>query len=81
LFTALRPSIKDSEPKQNPTLNPAIPLDFENVWITRIFEYENEKAYRACQVIIEKKIMPKAKASYNSKIRNNRGIIFYDYRS
>ena len=59
----------------------------EKVWnkdnhrITRIFEYENEKAYRACQAIIEKKIMSKAKVSYNSKIRNNRGIIFYDYRS
>ena len=53
----------------------------DNHRITRIFEYENEKAYRACQTIIEKKIMPKAKASYNSKIRNNRGIIFYDYRS
>ena len=52
--------------------------EYEN---TRIFEYENEKAYRACQAIIEKKIMPKAKVSYNSKIRNNRGIIFYDYRS
>ena len=46
-----------------------------------LFEYEDEKAYRACQAIIEKKIMPKAKVSYNSKIRNNRGIIFYDYRS
>ena len=46
-----------------------------------LFEYEDEKAYRACQEIIEKKIMPKAKVSYNSKIRNNRGIIFYDYRS
>ena len=53
----------------------------DNHRITRIFEYENEKAYRACQAIIEKKIMPKAKVSYNSKIRNNRGIIFYDYRS
>ena len=53
----------------------------DNHRITRIFEYENEKAYKACQEIIEKKIMPKAKVSYNSKIRNNRGIIFYDYRS
>ena len=53
----------------------------DNHRITRIFEYENEKAYRACQAIIAKKIMPKAKVSYNSKIRNNRGIIFYDYRS
>ncbi len=45
----------------------------DNHRITRIFEYE--------KAIIEKKIMPKAKVSYNSKIRNNRGIIFYDYRS
>ena len=44
-------------------------------------KYENEKAYKACQVIIEKKIMPKAKANYTPKMRNNRGIIIYDYRS
>ena len=53
----------------------------DNHRITRVFEYENEKAYKACQVIIEKKIMPKAKANYTPKMRNNRGIIIYDYRS
>ena len=53
----------------------------DNHRITRVFEYENEKAYKACQVIIEKKIMPKAKENYTPKMRNNRGIIIYDYRS
>ena len=52
----------------------------DNHRITRVFEYENEKAYKACQVIIEKKIMPKAKENYTPKMRNNRGIIIYDYR-
>ena len=31
--------------------------------------------------IIEKKVMPKAQTSYTIKSRNNRGVIFYDYRS
>ena len=33
------------------------------------------------QKIIEEKVMPKAQASYTIKARNNRGVIFYDYRS
>ena len=45
------------------------------------FEYENENAYKACQKIIEEKVMPKAQAHYTIKARNNRGVIFYDYRS
>ena len=53
----------------------------DNHRVTRVFEYENEKAYKACQLIIEKKIMPKAMVNYNPKVRNNRGIIIYDYRS
>jgi len=53
----------------------------ENHRITRIFEYENEKAYKNCQEIIAKEIMPKAMAHYSPKMRNNRGIVFYDYRS
>ena len=53
----------------------------DNHRVTRVFEYENEKAYRACQEIIEKKIMPKAMENYSPKMRNNRGIIIYDYRS
>ena len=36
---------------------------------------------KACQKIIEEKVMPKALASYTIKSRNNRGVIFYDYRS
>ena len=31
--------------------------------------------------IIAKEIMPKAMAHYSPKMRNNRGIVFYDYRS
>ena len=53
----------------------------ENHRITRIFEYENEKAYKNCQEIIAKEIMPKAMANYSPRMRNNRGIVFYDYRS
>ena len=29
----------------------------------------------------EEKVMPKAQANYTIKSRNNRGVIFYDYRS
>ena len=53
----------------------------ENHRITRIFEYENEQAYKNCQKIIAKEIMPKAMAHYTPKMRNNRGIVFYDFRS
>ena len=30
--------------------------------------------------IISKKIMPKAMENYNPKMRNNRGVIIFDYR-
>ena len=53
----------------------------ENHKNTRIFEYENEQAYKNCQKIIAKEIMPKAMAHYTPKMRNNRGIVFYDFRS
>ena len=53
----------------------------ENHRITRIFEYENEKAYKDCQEIITNEIMPKAMAHYSPRMRNNRGVVFYDYRS
>ena len=53
----------------------------QNHRLTSTFEYENENAYKACQKIIEEKVMPKAQASYTIKARNNRGVIFYDYRS
>ena len=53
----------------------------QNHRLTSTFEYENENAYKACQKIIEEKVMPKAQASYTIKARNNRGVIFYDYKS
>ena len=53
----------------------------QNHRLTSTFEYENENAYKACQKIIEEKVMPKAQASYTIKARNNRGVIFCDYRS
>ncbi len=53
----------------------------DNHRITRVFEYENEKAYKACQVIIEKNNAKSKGKNYNTKMRNNRGIIIYDYRS
>ena len=53
----------------------------QNHRLTSTFEYENENDYKACQKIIEEKVMPKAQASYTIKARNNRGVIFYDYRS
>jgi hypothetical protein len=46
--------------------------------ITSTFEYEDENAYKACQKIIDEKVMPKAQASFTIKSRNNRGIIIYD---
>ena len=53
----------------------------QNHRLTSTFEYENENACKTCQKIIEEKVMPKAQASYTIKARNNRGVIFYDYRS
>ena len=53
----------------------------ENHRLTRVFEYESEKAYRDCQKIIEEKVVPKVGKNYNTKYRNNRGIVLYDYRS
>ena len=53
----------------------------DNHRLTSIFEYENENAYKACQKIIQEKVNPKARANYTIKTRNNRGIVFYDYRS
>ena len=35
----------------------------QNHRLTSTFEYENENAYKACQKIIEEKVMPKAQAS------------------
>ena len=48
----------------------------QNHRLISTFEYENENAYKACQKIIEEKVMPKAQASYTIKARNNRGVIF-----
>ena len=52
----------------------------QNHRVTRVFEYEDEKSYNSCQEIISKKIMPKAMENYNPKIRNNRGVVIYDFR-
>ena len=53
----------------------------ENHRLTRVFEYESEKAYKDCQKIIEDKVVPKVRKNYNTKYRNNRGIVLHDYRS
>ena len=53
----------------------------ENFRLTSNFEYENEKAYNACQKIIKEKVLPKASKIYSIKTRNNRGIIIYDFRA
>ena len=53
----------------------------ENHRLTRVFEYESEKAYKDCQKIIEEKVVPKVGKNYNTKYRNNRGIVLHDYRS
>ena len=53
----------------------------DNHRLTSTFVYKNEDAYRACQKIIEEKVMPKALANYTIKSRNNRDVIFCDYRS
>ena len=53
----------------------------ENHRLTRTFEYETEKAYKDCQKIIEEKVVPKVGKNYNTKYRNNRGIVLHDYRS
>ena len=52
----------------------------QNHRVTVVFEYEDENAYKACQDIISKKIMPKAMENYNPKMRNNTGVIIFDYR-
>ena len=53
----------------------------ENHRLTRVFEYESEKAYKDCQKIIEEKVVPKVGKNYNTKYRNNRRIVLHDYRS
>ena len=53
----------------------------ENHRLTRVFEYESEKAYKDCQKIIEEKVVLKVGKNYNTKYRNNRAIVIYDYRS
>ena len=52
----------------------------QNHRVTVVFEYEDENAYKACQDKKKKKIMPKAMENYNPKMRNNRGVIIFDYR-
>ena len=52
----------------------------QNHRVTIVFEYEDENAYKSCQDIISKKVMPKAMQNYNPKMRNNRGVIIFDYR-
>ena len=52
----------------------------QNHRVTIVFEYEDENAYKLCQDIISKKVMPKAMENYNPKMRNNRGVIIFDYR-
>jgi len=53
----------------------------ENHRLTSNFEYEDENAYRACQKILNEKVVPLAQVNYTIKSRNNRGIIIYDYRN
>ena len=52
----------------------------QNHRVTIVFEYEDENAYKSCQKIISEKIMPKAMENYSPKMRNNRGVIIFDYR-
>ena len=61
--------------------NCCISLEQTKSRLISIFEYENDNAYKACQKIIEEKVMPKGQASYTIIARNNRGVIFNDYRS
>ena len=49
----------------------------ENNRLTRVFEYECEKVYKDCQKIIVEKVGK----NYNTRYRNNRGIVLHDYRS
>ena len=52
----------------------------QNHRVTIVFEYEDENSYISCQKIISEKVMPKAMENYNPKLRNNRGVIIFDYR-
>ena len=52
----------------------------ENHRVTVVFEYEDENAYKACQDIISKKIMPKARQNYIPKMRNNRPIRWMEFK-
>ena len=53
----------------------------QNHRLTSTFEYEDENANKACPKIIEEKVVPKVGKNYNTKYRNNRGIVLHDYRS
>ena len=59
----------------------------EKVWTEDVmkellltFEYGNENGFKVCQKIIWEKLMPKTQANCAIKARNNRGVIFYNYR-
>ena len=43
----------------------------ENHRLTRVFEYDSEKAHKNCQKIIEEKVVPKVGKNYNIRYRNN----------
>ena len=59
----------------------------EKVWTENVmkellltFEYGNGNGFKVCQKINWEKLMPKTQANYAIKARNNRGVIFYNYR-
>ena len=43
----------------------------QNHRLTRVFEYDSEKAHKNCQKIIEEKVVPKVGKNYNIRYRNN----------
>ena len=53
----------------------------QNHKITNTFEYEDENACKACQKIIEDKVIPRALANYTIKSKNKRDVVLKDYRS
>jgi hypothetical protein len=48
--------------------------------VTIVLEYEDESTYKSCQEIISKTVKPKTIKNYSLEMRNNRGVIIFDYR-
>ena len=51
------------------------------IGLQELLNIKLKKHIKTVKKIIEEKIVPKVGKNHNTKYRNNRGIVIYDYRS